>query len=353
MDNVRATTDVKVTHFGTLADGSPTELYTLTTAKLEVSVSTFGGRIVDLNMVGPDGERTSVVLGFNSLERYLADRAYMGALIGRYANRIARGQFTLGGNTYHVSNNDGGHSLHGGQYGFDQRVWSAQLDTGNLTLNYTSQSGEEGYPGALRATVRYIVADNQLCLRYEATATADTPVNLTNHVYFNLTGNPRSDVLRHVVTLHADKFTPVTDSLIPTGELRSVKGTPFDFRKAHAIGERIDSEDCQLVFAQGYDHNWVLYDHRGSLSLAAEVYEPQSGRVLEVLTSEPGLQFYTGNQLGRPSDRCTRRHGRRCGFCLETQHFPDSPNHPHFPSTVLTPGQVYRSETVYRFSVRS
>jgi aldose 1-epimerase len=332
-----------------LADGSPVELYTLRTAELEVAVSTFGGRIVDLKMIGPDDEGTSVALGFDSLDQYIADRAYMGALIGRYANRIAQSQFSLGGKIYRVTKNNGVHSLHGGQYGFDQRVWAAKLDAGSLILNYTSKDGEEGYPGTLRATVRYDLVDNELRLGYEATATSDTPVNLTNHVYFNLSGRSGADILGHIVTIHADRFTPVTDSLIPTGQLRSVRGTPFDFRQAHAIGERIDSDDAQLIFGQGYDHNWVLYDHMESPRLAAEVYEPQSGRILEVLTSEPGLQFYTGNQLGGPTDRCPWLHRRRGGLCLETQHFPDSPNHPSFPSTVLSAGQVYRSETVYRF----
>jgi aldose 1-epimerase len=216
-------------------------------------------------------------------------------------------------------------------------------------LTYTSRDGEEGYPGELGVVVKYSLVDNELLLTYEATATSATPVNLTNHVYFNLGGNPPSSILGHIVTLHADRFTPVDASLIPTGELRDVTGTPFDFRQPRAIGERIDAGDPQLIMAQGYDHNWVLRGSGTSLRSAAEVYEPQSGRTLEVLTTEPGVQFYTGNQLGGAPDR---GHGRRCGLCLETQHFPDSPHHPNFPSTVLGAGQVYRSQTLYRFSVR-
>jgi aldose 1-epimerase len=350
---IQSYTTVKALHFGTLSDGSPVELYTLRSASLEVSVSTFGGRIVDLKMLGPGGTETGVVLGFKSLRDYIADQAYLGALIGRYANRIAHGQFNLGARTYHVTRNEGVHSLHGGRYGFDQRIWRAQHGGGTLTLAYTSKCGEEGYPGDCHVTVRFSLLGNELRLEYEATATAGTPVNLTNHTYFNLSGDSRSPVLDHRVTIRADKFTPVDGSLIPTGELRSVSGTPFDFRQPHAIGERIESEDPQLLAGQGYDHNWVLTGGTSEpLPLAAEVCEPGSGRVLEVLTSEPGIQFYTGNQLNGPTAPGARGHTRRCGFCLETQHFPDSPNHSHFPSTVLEVGGVYRSQTTYRFSVR-
>ena len=344
---------MNIAQFGALADGSPIELYTLRTAQLEVGVTTLGGRIVDLKMFGPDSEPTSVVLGFDSLAPYMADQAYMGALIGRYANRIANGRFHLGAKTYHLSKNDGGHSLHGGRHGFDKRVWSAHLRNGNLTLTYTSPSGEEGYPGELRVTVQYILVGNELRLVYEATATADTPINLTNHVYFNLSGCSHSSILDHIVTIHADQFTPVDSGLIPTGELRSVTGTPFDFRRPWAIGERIDSEDPQLLLAQGYDHNWVIGGHEATLRLAAQVVEPKSGRMLEVLTSEPGLQFYTGNQLGGPPKRSDPGHGRRCGLCLETQHFPDSPNHANFPAAILTAGQAYKSQTAYRLSFSS
>ncbi len=344
---------IKVRHFGMMSDGSPIELYTLRSESLEVNVSTFGGRIVDLRMLGPGGTDASVVLGFNSFPDYLLDEAYLGALIGRYANRIAHGKFNIGGRTYQVSRNEGAHSLHGGRCGFDQRVWSAHVGSASLTLAYTSKDGEEGYPGDCHVTVRYSLLGNELQMVYKATASAATPVNLTNHTYFNLSGNPHSTVLDHRVAIRADQFTPVDESLIPTGELRSVSGTPFDFRQPHAIGERIDVEDPQLILGHGYDHNWVL--RRGdaeTLQLVAEVYEPDSGRVLEVLTSEPGLQFYTGNQLGGPTARGAQGYRRRCGLCLETQHFPDSPNHGHFPSTVLEAGDTYRSETTYRFSVR-
>jgi aldose 1-epimerase len=271
-------------------------------------------------------------------------------LIGRYANRIANGQFNLGANTYHVSRNACGNSLHGGRRGFDQRVWSAQVGTNSLTLTYTSGNGEEGYPGELHVVVKYTLVENELRLAYEATATAATPINLTNHVYFNLGGCSHSPILGHIAIIHAEQFTPVDESLIPTGEIRAVAATPFDFRQPRVIGERIDAADPQLFIAQGYDHNWVLSGQGTSLRAAAEVYEPRSGRTLEVLTTEPGLQFYTGNQLDGTPDR---GYGRRCGLCLETQHFPDSPNHSNFPDTVLDAGQVYRSQTTYRFSIRS
>jgi aldose 1-epimerase len=332
--------------FGALTDGSAIDLYTLRTRQLEVSLATFGGRIVDLKMCSRGARGTSVVLGFDSLPPYLADRAYMGALIGRYANRIANARFTLGSETHHLSANEGNHSLHGGTRGFDQRVWSATTGAQSVTFSYTSEAGEEGFPGELGVAVKYTVADNELQLIYEARATSATPVNLTNHLYFNLSGFARSPVLGHIVTLHADQYTPVDRSLIPTGEIRNVAGTPFDFRMPRAIGESIDVADPQLVIGQGYDHNWVLRAPGTAMRLAAEVYEPKTGRRLEVLTTEPGLQFYTGNQLGSPTDQS---HGRRCGFCLETQHYPDSPNHPNFPDTILGAGRVYRSQTTYRF----
>ena len=338
---------VEKSGFGRLADGSPIDLYTLRTGALELTVTTFGGRIVDLKMLSPGAPAMSVVLGFESLLPYLHDRSYMGALIGRYANRIAHARFDLGETTYRVSANEGANSLHGGTRGFDQRIWSAQTGADGLTLSYTSADGEEGYPGALRVVVTYGLVDNELRLHYEARATSDTPINLTNHLYFNLCGYPRAPVLDHVVTLYADQFTPVNELLIPTGELRDVEGTPFDFREPRAIGERIDANDPQLLIGQGYDHNWVLRNHGSALRLAAEVYHPESGRRLEVLTTEPGLQFYTGNHLGGVSDRSF---GRRSGLCLETQHFPDSPNHPNFPATVLRAGEVYQSATTYRFS---
>ncbi len=343
-------TGVETNRFGNLADGSPVDLCTLRTEHLELTVTTFGGRILDLKMLSAGAPGASVVLGFESLAPYLRDRSYLGALIGRYANRIANGQFKLRGTTYQASKNEGANSLHGGARGFDQRIWSATPGADGLTLTYTSADGEEGYPGALRVVVTYALVDNELRLHYQARATSDTPVNLTNHLYFNLCGYPRPAVLDHVVTLYADQFTPVNESLIPTGELRDVAGTPFDFREPRAIGERIDANDPQLLIGQGYDHNWVLRNQGSTLRLAAEVCHPESGRRLEVLTTEPGLQFYTGNHLGGPSDRSF---GRRCGLCLETQHFPDSPNHPNFPATILRAGEVYTSATTYRFSTTS
>jgi aldose 1-epimerase len=341
-------------HFGRMPDGTLVELHTWRSAELEICVTNFGGRIVALKMLDPQGGVTPIVLGFNSLDDYIADNQYLGALVGRYANRIAHGHFKLGAQSYTLSKNNGAHSLHGGRHGFDQRLWRASKHLGSLTLTYTSRDGEEGYPGSLDSAVRYSLAGNELQIDFEAQATADTPVNLTSHAYFNLSGNPQETILGHQVQIYAQRFTPVTSALIPTGELRSVIDTPFDFLRSHSIGERIGADDQQLLFGHGYDHNWVLDNQSGSLSLAATVYEPTSGRVMEVLTTEPGIQFYTGNQLGGDSGvpSLPSRHARRCGFCLETQHFPDSPNHPHFPSTTLLAGQVYRSQTVYRFSVK-
>ncbi len=338
---------------GILADRSSIVLCILRSALLEASISTYGARIVDLRMRGEDGAWNSIILGFASLQEYVDDRAYLGATVGRYANRIAYGRFTMDSHEYRVSQNDGVNSLHGGQHGFDQRVWTAHLDAQSVTMEYTSAAGEEGYPGSLTAMVRYSVVGNELRLTYEASSTHDTPVNLTNHMYFNLGENPREDVLNHVVILRSSHFTPIDSALIPTGELRAVDGTPFDFREPHAIGERIDGEDPQLKAAGGYDHNWVLPKPFGSVELAAQVYEPRSRRVLEVLTSEPGLQFYTGNQLPRVTGADRRGHGYRCGFCLETQHFPNSPNQPNFPSTILKAGDIYRAQTIYRLRTQT
>lgn len=333
---------------GILPDGSSVVLCILRSAFLEASISTYGARIVDLRMRGEDGAWNSVILGFASLQEYVDDRAYLGATVGRYANRIAYGRFTLDSHEYRLSQNDGVNSLHGGQHGFDQQVWTPHLHAQSVTMEYTSAKGEEGYPGSLTAVVRYSVVGNELRLTYEACSTHDTPVNLTNHMYFNLGENPHEEVLHHVVTLRSSHFTPVDAGLIPTGELRAVDGTPFDFRGPRSIGERIDVEDPQLKLAGGYDHNWVLSKPFGSVELAAQVYEPRSRRVLDVLTSEPGLQFYTGNQLPAVTGADRRGYEFRCGFCLETQHFPDSPNQPNFPSTILKAGDIYRSQTIYR-----
>jgi aldose 1-epimerase len=313
----------------------------------------YGGILVSLNAPDRDGKMADVVLGFDTLPEYVANpTTYFGATIGRYGNRIAHGRFTMDGAAYQLPKNDGDNSLHGGDHGFFRRVFTPRvLPDGGLELTYLSKDGEEGYPGNLSVTVTYHVTDaNELRIDYAATTDKDTVVNLTNHSYFNLKGAGSGDVLGHLAMLNADRFTPVDKTLIPTGELRGVAGTPFDFRKLTAIGARIDQDDEQLKIAGGYDHNWVLNKSGNAQTLAARVEEPASGRTMEVYTSEPGLQFYTSNFLnGRVKGKGGNAYARRGAFCMETQHFPDSPNHPAFPSTELKPGQHYQSTTVYRF----
>jgi len=349
---------VKNQVFGKTADGQVIDLYTLTNKHgMEAGIIDYGGTIVSLKAPDRNGKLADVVLGFDSVGGYLENHSYFGVLVGRYGNRIAKGRFTLNGVEYKLATNDGENSLHGGVKGFNKAVWKARdLSDGQsprLELTYLSKDGEEGYPGNLSVTVVYTLTDsNELRIDYSATTDKDTVVNLTNHSYFNLAGQDEGDILGHELTLFADKFTPSDKGLIPTGELRSVEGTPFDFRKPVAIGARIGQNDEQLKFGGGYDHNFVLSSGGGALALAARVYEPKTGRVMEVLTTEPGIQFYTGNFLdGTLSGKGGKAYAKRSGFCLETQHFPDSPNHPQFPSTVLRTGGRYQTTTVYRFSV--
>ena len=348
--------------FGKMPDGTPVELFTLSDGVLEARIINYGGIVVSLKAPDRNGKPGDVVLGFDRLEEYLADNngpgpGYFGAVIGRYANRIARGKFVLDGKKYSLPLNNGGNSLHGGPYGFHNVVWKAKAIDHGVELTYLSKDGEAGYPGNLTATVRYTVAKGELRIDYSATTDKHTVVNLTNHSYFNLAGNGRGDILSHQLTLRAARFTPVDAGLIPTGELKAVAGTPFDFLNATAIGERIDAnggaDDEQLHRGEGYDHNWVLDNADGKLTEAAEVYEPASGRVMRVLTTEPGIQLYSGNFLdGRIKGKGGAPYGVRSAFCLETQHFPDSPNQPAFPSTELRPGQRYQTTTVFRFSTR-
>jgi aldose 1-epimerase len=346
--------------YGTV-DGRAVSLYTLRNARgMEIRVTNYGGIIVSLVVPDRNGRPGDIVLGFDSLQDYVRSSPYFGALIGRYANRIAHGRFTLDGHTYMLATNDGPNSLHGGLKGFDKRVWDAAPFQApgrrGLVLQYTSPNGEEGYPGTLHVTVRYTLTDDdRLIVDYHATTDRATPVNLTQHSYFNLAGAGHGDVLKHVVMINADAFTPIDSTLIPTGEIRSVAGTPFDFRKPTAIGARIDEPDPQLRYGHGYDHNFVLHRLPGdtAVSLAARVYEPASGRVMEIYTDQPGLQFYSGNYLdGTLKGKGGAVYGRRSGFAMETQHFPDSPNHPGFPSTILKAGQEYRTRTIYVFGVR-
>jgi len=353
--------------FGMTHRGEAVSLYTLKNAHgMQAKVLDYGGIIVSLRVPDRNGRLDDVVLGFDSLGDYERGSPYFGAIIGRYGNRIARGRFTLDGRTYTLATNNGPNHLHGGVRGFDKVIWSVtpfqRSDSVGLVMNYTSPDGEEGYPGTLRATVTYTLTDkNEFIFDYQATTDRPTPVNLTQHSYFNLAGDGKGDILGHVVTLNADRFTPVDSTLIPTGEIKSVAGTPFDFRTSTAIGARIDRNDEQLRYGRGYDHNFVLNKGgrggkggiEGDVTLAAHVYEPTTGRVMEISTTEPGLQFYSGNFL----DSTLRGkqgvvYGHRSGFAMETQHFPDSPNKPAFPSTILRPGEEYRSRTIYRFGVQ-
>src|SRR5213595_3912534 len=347
--------------FGSTQRGEAVSAYTLKNAHgIELQVLDYGGIIVSLRVPDRTGRLGDVVLGFDSLADYQRGSPYFGALIGRYGNRIARGRFSLDGRGYTLATNNGPNHLHGGVRGFDKVVWKVapfqHADSVGLVLTYTSPDGEEGYPGTLQATVTYTLTDsNQLIFDYHATTDRATPVNLTQHSYFNLAGDGKGDILGHVVTLNADRFTPVDSTLIPTGEIAPVAGTPFDFRTPTAIGARIAQNDVQLQNGKGYDHNWVLNRARaaeGALVLAARVIEPTTGRTLDVFTTEPGIQFYSGNFLdGTSTGKDGRVYRHRYGFCLETQHFPDSPNHPNFPSTILRPGREYHSTTVFQFGV--
>lgn len=346
--------------FGKAEDGRTLDLYILRNSSgMEVSISNYGGAVVSLKVPDRSGKLADVVLGYSDARGYIEDKAYFGGIIGRYANRIAHGKFTLNGSTYILPKNDGENELHGGVKGFNKRIWTAKDISGGdgpaLELTYHSHDAEEGYPGNLAARVVYtLTQNNELKIEYLATTDKETVVNLTNHSYFNLAGRGSGDILGHRLTIHAEEFSPVDATLIPTTAGRSVRNTPFDFSRAAIIGARINQDDQQLKFGRGYDHNWVL-NRQGNhtLSLAAEVSEPGSGRAMEVWTTEPGLQFYSGNFLdGTIHGKDGVVYGHRTGFCLETQHFPDSPNHPDFPSTVLKPGQQYRSTTVYRFLIR-
>jgi len=338
------------------AEGHAVDIYTLTNAHgIEARVMTYGATLVSLKTPDRAGHVANIILGFDNIDPYLAGVPYFGATVGRYANRIAGGRFVLDGKTYQLPTNDGPNSLHGGVKGFDKRVWTAEtLETPHgeaVRLTYVSADGEEGYPGQLTVHATYRLGDDDtLSIAFEATTTAPTPVNLANHAYFNLSGDPSRPILDHVLTIDADRFTPVDATLIPTGELRAVAGTPFDFRMPHKIGERIAAKDEQLDRGHGYDHNWVLHKpHAGAMTRAAVLRDPASGREIELRTTQPGLQFYSGNFLdGKPAGGGTVfKH--RTGLCLETQHFPDSPNHPAFPSTILRPGQTYSETTVLAF----
>lgn len=344
--------------FGKTSDGQEVSLYTLRNQSgMEVKITNYGGTITSIKVKDRNGKFGDVVLGFDNLDGYLSktNKSYFGAIIGRYANRIAHGAFVLDGHRYQVPTNDGPNSLHGGLRGFDKRVWDAKdvsaAGTPELELHYLSRDGEEGFPGNLSVTVRYSLGEeNDLRIDYSATTDKDTVLNLTNHSYFNLAGPGSGEILNHKLTLQADQFTPIDQTLIPTGAIQSVSGTPLDFRKPTAIGSRINQDDPQLKFAKGYDHNFVLNRSGHELSLAAKVEEPHSGRVLEVRTTQPGIQFYSGNFLNGSVQGIGGAYNFRSALCLETQHYPDSPNHPNFPSAVLRPREQFHQTTVFRFS---
>ncbi len=350
-------TGIHKQQWGALQSGEPVFLFALRNSNgIEARITNYGGRLVNLFTPDREGNFGDIVLGFDTLAGYLAKNPYFGALVGRYANRIADAKFKLNGTVYKLSRNAGENSLHGGAIGFDKKRWDAEeIESAAepaLELKYLSLDGEEGYPGNLSVTVRYtLTEENELRLDYNATTDKDTVLNLTNHSYFDLSGKATGKIIGSTVTIHADRFTPVNEHQIPTGELRSVEGTPFDFRKPMRIADRINDPDEQLAIGIGYDHNYVLSRNGNALSPAARAFDEQSGRVLEVLTTQPGLQFYTGNHLdGSVTGKGGVVYGFRTGMCFETQHFPDSPNHPEFPSSELKAGARYHGTTVFKFA---
>ena len=339
--------------WGALPTGQPVELYTLSDGDATVRITNFGAHVVSVEVPDREGHRADVVLGYKDLAGYLGDnKTYMGSVVGRYGNRIAKDTFTLEGQTYHIPTNDHGNALHGGTEGFDRKLWTGHTTANGVELTLVSPDGDMGFPGQLTAHVRYALTGATLRVEYTATTTKPTVVNLTNHSYFNLHGEGSGDVLSQTLTLAADRYTPVDATLIPTGRIASVAGTPLDFRRPTAIGARLGAADTQLQYAGGYDQNFVLNGAAGSMHRAAEVMDPASGRTLTVDTTEPGVQFYSGNFLdGSMVGRSGQAYRKHAGFCLETQHFPDSPNHSQFPSTELRPGQTLRSETSFTFGV--
>jgi aldose 1-epimerase len=351
------TTTVSHRPFGKTPDGTPVDLYTLRNANgVEVKICNYGGTVISFTAPDRNGNMADVVLGYDNLDDYIKNSPYFGCLVGRYGNRIAKGKFKLNDKEYTLATNNDANHLHGGIKGFDKVVWNARVVTSpegpGIELIYFSKDGEEGYPGNLKVKALYqLTADNALALQYIATTDKDTVVNLTQHSYFNLAG--KGDILGHIVMMPADRYTPVDSTLIPTGEMPSVTGTPFDFRQPTAIGARINQENEQLKFGKGYDHNWVFPKPNGELTLLARVLEPNSGRVLEVFSTSPGLQFYSGNFLdGTIKGKGGQVYQFRNGFCMEPQHYPDSPNQPNFPSVVLKPDMLYKNTIIYRLSVQ-
>jgi len=342
--------------FGKLPDGKAAEVYTLKNADLEVRITNYGARIVSLKTKDRDGKFGDVVLGYNSVEGYVAEgeaKTYFGAIVGRYGNRIRGGKFAIDGTTYQIPPNNNGNALHGGPHGFDDRLWTGKEIPDGVEMSLVSKDGDMGFPGTLTVHARYTLAGGALHINYSATTDKPTVTNITNHSYFNLSGDGSGTILGEVLEINADAYTPVDAGLIPVGGPRPVAGTPFDFRKPAVIGARINEPNEQLKIAGGYDHNWVLNGKNGEMKLAAKVVDPKTGRVLTVTTTQPGVQFYSGNFLdGTYTGKAGVKYTKNTGLCLETQHYPDSPNQAAFPSTLLKPGESMHSETVFAFSAQ-
>ena len=344
---------MKKSVWGKTADGAQVYLYTLSSGDLEVRVTNYGAYLVGVRTPDRSGRVQDVVLGFDALEGYVTrPNAYLGALVGRYANRISRGQFVIDGNHYEIPTNNGRNALHGGPVGFDQYVWNAEQIGGAIEFTHVSPDGDMGFPGTMTAKVRYTLSGQTLRLDYFATTDKPTILNLTNHAYFNLRGDDDGDILGHVLEINSEEYLPADGEQIPTGEIALVEGTPLDFRRPAVIGARIDEDFEQLRLAGGYDHNFIIVGKPGELRFAARATDPASGRTLAVETTEPGMQFYSGNMLnGKLTGRYGKKYTPRTGFCLETQHYPDAPHHANFPSTVLRPGELFHQTTAFTFGV--
>lgn len=343
--------------FNTRVNNKEIQLFTLTNHNgLTVEITNYGGKVVSIIVPDKNGEFKDVVLGYENIDEYISGNPYFGALVGRYANRIQKGKFSLLGKEYQLARNNGENHLHGGIVGYNDVVWDTNFDKdkSKLVLTYLSKDGEENYPGNVSLKVIYTLSeDNELKISYDATTDQTTIINLTHHSFFNLKGEGNGDILDHELYINADAFTPTNADSIPTGEIKNVEGSPMDFREVTAIGKRIENKDEQLQFGNGYDHNWILKNDNKSIVLAASVYEPESGRFMEVWTDQPGMQFYTGNFLdGSDVGKGGNKYQRRSAFCLETQHFPDSPNQLHFPSTILEPNENYSYTCTYKFSIK-
>ena len=350
MSNAKIANEVR--SFGRLADGTEVQLYTVRSGNMVATFSDYGARVVSVTVPDAAGKLDGVVLGYDEASLYEQDKSYQGAIVGRFGNRIAGGRFSLDGRNYTVPQNDGGNALHGGAVGFDQKVWTGTAIARGVEFRLVSPDGDQGFPGTLHVLVRYTLEGGGLRIEYELRSDADTVVNVTNHSYFNLAGDGNGTILEHLLMMPAESYTPIDATIIPTGEIAPVAGTAFDFRQATPVGERVDEKDVQLERAGGYDHNWV-FGQPGVMKTLAVVHDPASGRTLKVESTEPGVQFYCGNFMGNFRNRAgDAMYAFRGGFCLETQHYPNSPNEPSFPSTVLQAGKTYRSETVYHFSVK-